>query len=74
MTAIADEHGHILLRNRYEYGVLVRQDYANGDVYDYAYLWSPTRTHADKVRVTLPDRSVREIWVADAVPENLRTQ
>jgi hypothetical protein len=74
MTAIADEHGHILLRNRYEYGVLVRQDYANGDVYDYAYLWSPTRTLADKVRVTLPDRSVREIWVADTVPGNLRTQ
>ena len=73
MTAIANEHGHILLRNN-EYGVLVRQDYANGDVYEYACIWSPTRTHADKVRVTLPDCSVREIWVADAVPENLRTQ
>ncbi len=54
MTAIANEHWHILLRNRYEYGVLVRQDYAIGDVYEYAYFWSPTRTHGDKVRVTLP--------------------
>jgi hypothetical protein len=54
--------------------VLVRQQYANSDMYEYAYIGSPTHSYADKVRVTLPDRSVQAIWVADAVPENLRTQ
>jgi YD repeat-containing protein len=74
MTAIADEHWHILLRNSYQSGVLVRQEYPNGDVYKYNYTWSAKRTYAEKVLITLSDRSVQERWVADVVPENLRVQ
>jgi YD repeat-containing protein len=74
ITAIADEHSHILLRNRYRSGVLASQQYANGELYEYSYTWSAKQTYAEKVLITLPDGNVHEVWVADAVPEYLRTQ
>jgi YD repeat-containing protein len=74
MTAITDEHWNVLVRNRYESGVLVRQTYADGDIYQYSYTWNATRTYAVKVVITLPDGSSSVVQVADAVPEYLRMQ
>jgi hypothetical protein len=67
MTTITNEHGHVLLRNTYESGVLVRQVYANGDVYEYRYIWNARRTYADKVIVTLPDHMQKEVSVSESV-------
>ena len=69
MIGIADEHWHVLLRNWYESSVLVRQRYANGDVYEYRYRWSAKQKYAERVVITLPDRSQREVITGDSVPE-----
>ena len=69
MVGIADEHWHVLLRNWYESSVLVRQRYANGDVYQYRYGWSAKQKYAERVVITLPDRSQREVITGDSVPE-----
>jgi YD repeat-containing protein len=74
MTTILDEHGHVLLRNTYDSGVLVRQVYANGEVYGYRYFWDAKRTFVDKAVITLPNGSQREVWVGDSVPAYLRQQ
>ena len=72
MTAIADEHGLVLLRNTYDSGVLVAQVYANGDVFKYRYVWDAKRAFVDKAVITMPDGSEREVEVAESVPRYLR--
>ncbi len=67
MTTITNERGHVLLRNTYESGVLVRQEYAKGDVYEYHYIWNARRTYADKLIVTLPDHNQKEVSVSESV-------
>ncbi len=67
MTTITNERGRVLLRNIYNSGALVKQEYANGDVYEYRYIWNARRTYADKVIVTLPDHTQKEVPVAEFV-------
>jgi YD repeat-containing protein len=68
MTTITNEHGHALLRNTYDSERLVRQEYGNGDVYEYHYIWNARRTYyADRVIVTLPDQTQKEVPVSDSV-------
>ena len=69
MTTITNEHGHLLLRNIYnDSDKLVRQEYGNGDVYEFRYIWNARRTYyADKVTVTLPDHTQKEVQVSDSV-------
>jgi hypothetical protein len=69
MTKIADENGHLLLHNRYRSGLVIRQEFGNGAIYEYAYDWAPDRYYPDGVTVTLPDSTKREVRVADSVPE-----
>ncbi len=58
----------LLLRNIYNSGRLVRQEYGNGDVYEYRYIWNARRTYyADKVIVTLPDHNQKEVPVSESV-------
>jgi YD repeat-containing protein len=67
MTTITNERGRVLVRNTYNSGVLVRQEYGNGDVYEYRYIWNTRRTYADKVIVTLPDHVQKEVSVSESV-------
>lgn len=69
MTAVKDERGNVLLRNSYESGVLRKQEFGNGEVYSYTYEWASNRKHSNKVVVTLPNLTQRELWLADTVPE-----
>jgi len=69
MTQITDESGRILIRNWYESGFLTRQKFGNGAVYSYSYDWAPNRYYPDKVVVTFPDQTKRDVRIADAVPE-----
>jgi YD repeat-containing protein len=69
MTRIADENGRVLLRNWYWSGLVIRQEFANGAVYVYAYDWASDRYCPDRVVVTLPDSTKREVRVIDSVPE-----
>jgi len=72
MTRIINEKGRVLLRNWYESGVLMRQQFENGAIYSYSYDWAPNRFYADKVVVTLPDQTKRDVSVAGAVPEHFK--
>lgn len=69
MTQISDEGGHMLVHNSYESGLLKRQDFGNGEIYSYSYDWAPNTYYPNKVAVTLPDRSTRELSIANSVPE-----
>jgi YD repeat-containing protein len=69
MTRITDEKGHVLLQNWYQSKILMRQQFGNGETYSYTYDWKPDRYYPDKVVVTLPDRTRRDVNVAGAVPE-----
>jgi len=72
ITKIADENGRVLLRNWYRSGLVIRQEFGNGAVYIYTYDWAPDRYCPDKVVVTLPDATKREVRVLDSVPEFVR--
>jgi hypothetical protein len=68
MTTITNERGRVLLRNIYDSNRLVRQEYPSGDVYEYRYIWKARRTYyADKVIVTLPDHTQKEVSVSESV-------
>ena len=69
MTTITNERGHVLLRNIYnDSDKLVRQEYGNGDTYEYRYIWNARRTYyADKVIITLPNHTQKEVPVSDSV-------
>jgi len=69
MTRITDEKGRVLLRNWYESGFLMRQQFGNGATYSYSYDWAPNRYYPDKVVVRFPDQTERDVRVADAVPD-----
>jgi YD repeat-containing protein len=69
MTRITDEKGQMLLQNWYESKILMRQQFGNGQTYSYNYDWKPDRYYADKVVVTLPDQTERNVNVAGSVPE-----
>jgi len=72
MTAVMDEQGRTLVRNWYKSNILIAQVFANGEAYRYRYQWSSNNHYADKVVVTLPDHSEKEIFPAEAVPDFVR--
>ncbi len=72
MTEIDDESGKALLHNWYVDGELIRQQFGNGDLYSYSYSGSPSGTYFVKAQVTLPDRSTKELSLADSVPEDVK--
>jgi YD repeat-containing protein len=72
MTAVTDEKGNVLVHNSYESGLLTHQQFANGDIFRYRYEWTSDRYYPDKVVVTLPDQTTREVRVADSVSVYLK--
>ena len=68
MTSVADETGQVLVRNRYESGTLVGQEFANGAVYHYEYQNPSNHPYADAVTITMPDNKRRTVSVKDSVP------
>jgi YD repeat-containing protein len=69
MTRITDEKGHALLQNWYRSKLLIRQQFGDGETYSYDYDWKPGHFYSDKVSVTLPNESRRDVKVAGSVPE-----
>lgn len=72
MTKITDEAGHALVRNWCEPGLVRRQEFGNGEIYSYDYIWPPKAYYPSKVTVTRPDRSMHELSVGEFVPEYVR--
>ncbi|MGI4828371.1 MAG: cytochrome c oxidase assembly factor Coa1 family protein [Janthinobacterium lividum] len=71
MTTITEEHGHVILRNTYSQGQVVRQEYAGGQIFQYTYQLSPKRNYVEKAFVRFPDGSSHEV-VIDGLPEVVR--
>lgn len=61
MTQVIDEGGRVLLRNLYQSGILQRQEFGDGAVCSYRYQWARKRYELDRVWVTLPDQSTKEL-------------
>jgi YD repeat-containing protein len=74
MTAVTDEEGNVLVRNSYDGTLLRRQQFSDGDTFLYHYDWSSDRYYPDKVVVTLPDLTTREVRVADSVSVFLKNK
>ncbi len=74
MSVVTDEKGNVLVRNSYESGLLTRQQFSNGDTFLYGYDWASDRYFPDKVVVTLPDKTTREVRVADSVSVYLKNK
>jgi hypothetical protein len=72
MTNVSNEKGHNLVHNWYERGYLKGQEFEQGAVYSYKYEWSSTAYYPAKVWVTLPDFTIKELSVADSVPEYVK--
>ena len=72
MSRIADENGHVLVRNWYRQRFLQKQQFGNGGVYGYSYDWPKDEYFPRKVGITLPDGTLRELSVAGSVPEFVR--
>lgn len=68
MTEISDETKNVLLRNWYDHTLLIKQQFADGETYSYAYDW-PEDTHSpNQVEVTLPRGTTKAIKVRDSIP------
>ena len=72
LTGVLNEKGTVLVRNVYRSGILVRQDFANGESYAYSYEPATPGHFMEQVIVTLPDQTEKEIRVGDTVPAFLR--
>jgi YD repeat-containing protein len=72
MTQIEDENRKVLLRNSYQNGLLIRQDFGGGKIYSYSYTPSQSRTYFERATVTLPDNSVATVAPSDSVPEHVK--
>jgi len=68
MTEISDETKNVLLRNWYDHTLLIKQQFADGETYSYAYDW-PEDTHSpNQAEVTLPRGTTKAIKVRDSIP------
>ncbi len=71
MTRVTDESGHVLVANEYSQGLLSRQQFEGGAVYSYGYDWAPKSLYPNDVWVRLPNKTTRDVPVADSVSEFL---
>jgi YD repeat-containing protein len=72
LTFIRDQQRRLLLRNFYDNGWVIRQQFGNGDTIRYSYDFSPNSPnhyYAERVILTLPDGSLRQIPIGDSVSE-----
>jgi hypothetical protein len=74
LGTITDEHGALLLRNTYENGLVVRQEFPKGQVFAYKYTWREHMPYADIITVTLPSGQQQTIETASTVPADLRAR
>lgn len=72
MTQVSDQAGRILVQNTFDRGLLKQQKFEDGSTFSYSYDWNPASTFPDRVQITLPDQTVKELSVANSVPDFVR--
>ena len=72
LTSVRDETGRVLLRNSYHQYRIARQEYANGESYQFSYTLAAIPLYAVETRVVLPDGSTRSFHTADWVSQYVK--
>jgi len=72
LAAVRDQTGRLLLRNSYQQFKVARQDYADGQSYQFHYTLAAIPIYAVDTRVVLPDGSSRSFHTADSVPQYVK--
>ena len=67
LTWARDEKGRMLIHNSYDSDWIVDQTFANGQTIHYSYDLSKNKRYSERVRVTLPDGSVKTIEPSGSV-------
>jgi YD repeat-containing protein len=73
MIEVRDEKGSLLLRNSYDGGLVVRQEFSNGDIYNYGYKWPRNGYYPDQVTVRGPRGFQQSVSVAESVPQYIKS-
>jgi YD repeat-containing protein len=69
LTFIRDEAARLLVHNVYQNGKLTWQQYGNNDTIQYRYVLSSNGYYPERVSLTLPDDTLKEIAVGSTVSE-----
>lgn len=72
LTVVRDESGNILVSNTYDQGRIVAQQFADGQVYEYSYQWSPSGQYIEEAIVRLPDGSQQAFGTAPSIPDYVK--
>lgn len=72
MTEITDEMGHVLLRNFYDYGFLIKQEFPNHESYSYNFQWSASNRYVEKATISPTNGRSEVIDVGKYLPNSAR--
>lgn len=72
LTAVTDEEDRTMVRNTYDQGHIVAQEFHDGKVYQYSYLWSANGQYAESASVRRSDSIPQEIETGSSVPEYVK--
>ena len=62
----------MLVRNTYDQGRIVAQEFPDGITYKYSYLWSSNWHYVESASVRLQDGTPQEVETGSSVPEYLK--
>jgi hypothetical protein len=72
MTEITNEMGHVLLRNFYDYGFLIKQEFPNHESYSYNFQWSASNRYVEKATISPTNGRSEVIDVGKYLPNIAR--
>jgi YD repeat-containing protein len=72
LTVVRDDRDNILVRNTYDQGRIVAQQFADGQVYEYSYQWSPNGRYIEAAIVRFPDGTLQEIETGPSIPDYVK--
>jgi Domain of unknown function (DUF6531) len=72
MTEITDEVGHVLVRNFYDYGRLIKQEFPKHESYSYTYEWSASNRYVQRATILPTNGRSQLIQVGDDVSDYVR--
>jgi len=74
ITAVRDEHRNLLVRNRYDHGKLVVQQFSDGEVFRYDYRWAARGSYAERVVVQPSNGREQTTETGVFVPNSIKRQ
>lgn len=74
ITAVRDEHRNLLVRNGYDHGKLVVQEFPDGEIFRYDYRWAPAGTYTESVVVRPSSGGEEATETGVFVPDSMKRQ